>query len=94
MCSCVHTHTNAVWARPWARWAEVGVSVCVRMSAKQSISLLGDSSWSLGRYRTMGKLGVTAAPPCHLLDMDLHTLTTPTRHVLQGPIIISGEVKT
>lgn len=49
---------------------EAGVSDCVCMSAKQSISLLADSSWSLGQYRSPGKPSVTTVPTRHLLDTD------------------------
>lgn len=91
------THIDGVRACRRVRWDEFGVSDCVRMSAKQSISLPGDSSWSHGQYRMVGKLDVTAVPPRRLLDMDLHTHTcatrrdkTPTQNVLQGPGIISG----
>lgn len=54
---------------------EAGVSDCVCMSAKQSISLLADSSWSLGQYRSPGKPSVTTVPTRHLLDTDSATDT-------------------
>lgn len=44
--------------------ASVSVFVC----AKQSISLVGDSSWSPGQHRIVGKLDVTAIPIHHQTD--------------------------